>query len=67
MDMTCTLFSLYAPAADKAVQVLAEVLPALPAIKRLLEKARGLASEDTDMAGELGCLPLVLCMQQEGG
>ena len=57
------LFSLYAPAADKAAQVLAEVLPALPAIKTLFEKARGLASEDTDMAGKLQaavaeCVPL---------
>ncbi len=47
------LFGLCAPAADKAAQLLAEVLPALPAIKRLFEKARGLAAEDTDMAGKL--------------
>ena len=61
--MTQTLFSLCASAADKAAQVLAEVVPALPAIKSLFEKARGLASEDTDMAGELQaavdkCVPL---------
>ena len=51
--MTWKLFSLCAPAADKAAQVLTDVLPALPAIKRLFDKAKGVAFEDTDMAGKL--------------